>query len=338
MTVPENNSATYTVKLSHAPTADVTVTIAEGTGNDDDTSLRVTGPSNKTLTFTTANWNTAQTVRIYAAGDSDAVNGTRVINHTAAGGGFDSAPTFSVTAIERDSRAAIILRNAADTGNVSSINNVPENGSGVDYKVKLAAQPAGDVTVALSVTGDDDVSVQPASLTFTAGNYATLQTVTVSAATDADLLNGTATIAHTATGGGYDGLAAKNLSATETDTTGQIKVRDAGDSADITAISVPEERQRRLRGKAQPPAHRQRDRHAGPAIHVRHQPRRRRHHRQPDGRSPSTRAIGTSPKTVTLQRPGRQRLSCPAARTITHTATGGGYNSPTAVLTATESG
>ena len=39
VTVPENNSATYTVKLSHAPTADVTVTIAEGTGNDDDTSL-----------------------------------------------------------------------------------------------------------------------------------------------------------------------------------------------------------------------------------------------------------------------------------------------------------
>ena len=332
VTVPENSSATYTVKLSHAPTADVTVTIAEGTGNDDDTSLRVTGPSSKRLTFTTANWNTAQTVRIYAAGDSDAVNGTRAINHTAAGGGFDSAPTFSVTAIERDSRAAIILRNAADTGNVSSINNVPENGSGVDYKVKLAAQPAGDVTVALSVTGDDDVSVQPASLTFTAGNYATLQTVTVNAATDADLLNGTATIAHAATGGGYDGLAAKNLSATETDTTGQIKVKDAGDSADITGISVPE-------GGS-----------ADYKVQLSHQPtgsvtvRLALQSTSDDGDGDIT-----ANKTVLYFNTGNWntaqevRLSARedndslrGSRIITHTATGGGYNSPTKTLTATE--
>ena len=332
VTVPENSSATYTVKLSHAPTADVTVTIAEGTGNDDDTSLRVTGPSSKRLTFTTANWNTAQTVRIYAAGDSDAVNGTRAINHTAAGGGFDSAPTFSVTAIERDSRAAIILRNAADTGNVSSINNVPENGSGVDYKVKLAAQPAGDVTVALSVTGDDDVSVQPASLTFTAGNYATLQTVTVSAATDADLLNGTATIAHTATGGGYDGLAAKNLSATETDTTGQIKVKDANDNADITGISVPE-------GGS-----------ADYKVQLSHLPtgsvtvRLALQSTSDDGDGDIT-----ANKTVLYFNTGNWntaqevRLSARedndslrGSRIITHTATGGGYNSPTKALTATE--
>ena len=332
VTVLENNSATYTVKLSHAPTADVTVTIAEGTGNDDDTSLRVTGPSSKRLTFTTANWNTAQTVRIYAAGDSDAVNGTRAINHTAGGGGFDSAPTFSVTAIERDSRAAIILRNAADTGNVSSINNVPENGSGVDYKVKLAAQPAGDVTVALSVTGDDDVSVRPASLTFTAGNYATLQTVTVSAATDADLLNGTATIAHTATGGGYDGLAAKNLSATETDTTGQIKVKDANDNADITGISVPE-------GGS-----------ADYKVQLSHLPtgnvtvRLALQSTSDDGDGDIT-----ANKTVLYFNTGNWntaqevRLSARedndslrGSRIITHTATGGGYNSPTKALTATE--
>ena len=332
VTVPENNSATYTVKLSHAPTADVTVTIAEGTGNDDDTSLRVTGPSSKRLTFTTANWNTAQTVRIYAAGDSDAVNGTRVINHTAAGGGFDGALTFSVTAIERDSRAAIILRNAADTGNVSSINNVPENGSSVPYKVKLAAQPAADVTVALSVTGDGDVRVQPASLTFTAGNYATLQTVTVSAATDADLLNGTATIAHTATGGGYDGLAAKNLSATETDTTGQIKVKDANDNADITGISVPEGGNATYKVKL---------------SHL------------PTGSVTVTLALQstsddgdgdiTANKTVLYFNTGNWNTaqevrlraredndSLNGSRIITHTATGGGYNSPTKALTATE--
>ena len=55
--------------------------------------------------------------------------------------------------------------------------------------MKLAAQPAGNVTVALSISGSDpdgDISFAPSSLTFTAQNYATGQTVTVSAAADSD--------------------------------------------------------------------------------------------------------------------------------------------------------
>ena len=209
---------------------------------------------------------------------------------------------------------------------------MPENGSGVPYKVKLAAQPAADVTVALSVTGDADVSVQPASLTFTAGNYATLQTVTVSAATDADLLNGTATIAHTATGGGYDGLAAKNLSATETDTTGQIIVQSIGDHRAITELAVPE-------GGS-----------ADYQVQLSH---------LPTGSVTVTLALQstsddgdgdiTANKTVLYFNTGNWntaqevRLSARedndslnGSRIITHTATGGGYNSPTKTLTATE--
>ena len=77
VTVREYNNATYTVKLTHQPTDDVVVTIAEGTGTNDDTSIRVSSPSNKTLTFDSTNWNTPQTVRLYANGDSDSVNGTR---------------------------------------------------------------------------------------------------------------------------------------------------------------------------------------------------------------------------------------------------------------------
>ena len=46
-----------------------------------DTSITVTTPSNKKLTFTTGNWETKQTVTLSAADDADKVHGTRRITH-----------------------------------------------------------------------------------------------------------------------------------------------------------------------------------------------------------------------------------------------------------------
>ena len=54
MTIDEDGSGTFTVALATQPTATVTVDVTSG-----DTEATV---SPQTLTFTTANWNTAQTV------------------------------------------------------------------------------------------------------------------------------------------------------------------------------------------------------------------------------------------------------------------------------------
>ena len=59
--VTEASSATYTVTLATLPTADVTVSIGGTSGTD--LSL-----DKRSLTFTTSNYNTAQTVRVRAAG------------------------------------------------------------------------------------------------------------------------------------------------------------------------------------------------------------------------------------------------------------------------------
>ena len=58
--------------------------------------------------------------------------------------------------------------------------------------MKLAFQPASDVTVSVArVSGDTDLTVSGgASLTFTAANWNTAQTVTLAAAEDVDLANG----------------------------------------------------------------------------------------------------------------------------------------------------
>ncbi|WP_034593886.1 glycoside hydrolase family 48 protein [Hamadaea tsunoensis] len=91
VSVPEGGSATVGVKLSAAPTANVSVTVARSAG---DTDITVT-PA--TLTFTTANWSTAQNITIAAAEDADNTNGTATVTLSATG--YTSA---SISATESD--------------------------------------------------------------------------------------------------------------------------------------------------------------------------------------------------------------------------------------------
>ena len=212
--VPEGSTATYKVKLDKQPRADVTVTIAEGSGDPD---LTVSSPSNKQLTFTSSTWNTAQTVTLRAAQDSGAFFGTRPITHTAAGAdsGYSAAPTVNLTANEMEDDVSIAIHD----GSHVDINTITvREGSTATYHVELSAQPMSDVTVTLSAaSGDDDITFSPASLTFSASNWQTGQVVTISAAADSDTANGTKTITHTATGGGYGNAPTASMTVTEQD-------------------------------------------------------------------------------------------------------------------------
>ena len=53
------------------------------------------------MTFTTTNWNTAQTVTVSAADDNDLADGTATFLHTAGGGDY-AGITRSLTATEDD--------------------------------------------------------------------------------------------------------------------------------------------------------------------------------------------------------------------------------------------
>ena len=105
---------------------------------------------------------------------------------------------------------------------------VEEGGSGT-YTVVLDSEPTAEVTVTIGGTTGTDVSVDPATLTFTASSWDTAQTVTVSAAEDDDTLDDDpVTLTHTATGGDYEGLSGGSVEVTieETDTP-VISVSDA---------------------------------------------------------------------------------------------------------------
>ena len=121
-----------------------------------------------------------------------------------------------------------------------------EGGSGT-YTVKLESQPTATVKIALSVTGDSDVTVSADTLTFTTGNWSTAQTVTVSGAQDADAANDTATVRHTVSGGDYgtNNVAADSVAVTvnddETASSGltlSVSPASVGEGAGATTLTV----------------------------------------------------------------------------------------------------
>ncbi len=91
--------------------------------------------------------------------------------------------------------------------------NVPEGGT-AQFRVKLSARPATDVTVSVAnVAGDSSISVQSgASLTFSSALWNVFKAVTLYAAVDADAIYGQATIRCSA-----PGFVNKNVTATEQD-------------------------------------------------------------------------------------------------------------------------
>ena len=96
LTVPEGETATYTVALTTVPGAAVTVRI---TGVSGDVSL-----DRAELEFPRRDWDIAQTVTVAAAQDDDTSTDAAVtLTHRASGGGYDGiAGTLRVTIAEDD--------------------------------------------------------------------------------------------------------------------------------------------------------------------------------------------------------------------------------------------
>ena len=182
LAVPEGGSNTYDVVLGHLPTGDVTVTVTvDDTANNDVTTAE------ESLVFTTANWNEPKTVTVRAAEDDDALTDSDVtISHTVSGANYEgvAAPGLTVSITEKDTAGVTI--------DATSLTVTEGDDTGVSYTVKLATQPAGDVTVTISGHSGTDLSISGTTLsgddelTFTTANWATAQTVTVKAAEDDD--------------------------------------------------------------------------------------------------------------------------------------------------------
>ena len=224
LTVTEGASdGSYTVVLDTRPSGDVTVTV----GGHDGTDLSL---DKTTLTFTPANWDQPQTVTVSAAPDDDAAADEVTLTHAVSGTGeyaSVAAADVVVTITDDDSAGVSVTP--------TELTVTEGDAGGGSYTVVLASQPTADVTV--TVGGDDgsDVTVSPGALTFTAANWATPQTVTVSAAPDDDAAADEVTLTHAVSGTGeYASVAAADVVVTITDDD------SAGVSVEPTALTVTE--------------------------------------------------------------------------------------------------
>ena len=217
--VAEGDDGEYTVRLATQPTAQVTVAITGHSGTD-----LTLAPASASLTFTTATWNTAQTVTVSAGEDDDGANDAATLLHTASGGDYaGETASVSVTVTDDDEAGLTVSTTAL---------GVTEGDDG-EYTVRLATQPSATVTVAITGQASTDLTLDTASLTFTTASWNTAQTVTVSAGEDDDAANDAATLLHTASGGDYAGETA-SVAVTVTDDD------DVGLTLSTTALGVTE--------------------------------------------------------------------------------------------------
>ena len=199
--VDEGATATYTVKLDTAPTDDVTVAISS---NNTDVTVSPTS-----LTFTMTTWNSAQTVTVSAGQDADAANDMATLTHNPSGADYGSVGDADLAVTVTDDETAGVT--------VTPTSLMVNEGDSGTYTVKLDTQPTSSVTVTVNDPTNTDVMADPASLTFSTSNWATPQTVTVSAAEDDDSTEDAATVMHTVSGGDYASFAASSVAVTVTD-------------------------------------------------------------------------------------------------------------------------
>ena len=203
LTVEEEDATggTYTVKLSHEPSVEVTVTV---TGQDE-TDLELTGlGEGDTLTFTTSTWDDAQTVTVKADQDTDAANDKVTLTHAATGGEYEGVEADLPVTVDDDETVSIVLSKTTLT--------VDEEGAdGETYTVKLSHEPSVEITVTVSGQDQTDLEItglgEGNTLTFDATTWDDAQTVTVKAREDADAKNDSVTLTHTGAGGEYEGVA-----------------------------------------------------------------------------------------------------------------------------------
>ncbi|MFK0733225.1 MAG: ExeM/NucH family extracellular endonuclease, partial [Gloeotrichia echinulata HAB0833] len=225
-------TASFTVVLTSQPTANVTIALSSA-----NTAEGTVSPTS--LTFTAANWNTAQTVTLTGV-DDQVADGNIAYNITGTASSSDSNYqgrnfTVNATNIDNDTAGVTIIETNGAT-------NVTEGGATDSYSVKLNTAPTANVTITLT-PNNAQVNLgagagTPTTLTFTAANWNVAQTVTVTAVDDAVVEgNHSSIITHTASSSDSNynniSIAAVTANITDNDTAG-VTITQSGGSTDVT--------------------------------------------------------------------------------------------------------
>ena len=165
----------------------------------------------------------AVTLNGTAITDRDFTNGITVSPLLAG----DNGIVVTVTAENGDTRTYTVTvtraENTADTPGVTvsktALTVTEQDTTGDSYTVVLDTEPTANVTVTVAGHSGTDVTANPGTLTFTASNWDTARTVTVTAGNDADTTDDSVTLTHSAasTDNDYSGIAINEVAVTVSD-------------------------------------------------------------------------------------------------------------------------
>ena len=240
VTTEAGGTATFTVVLASQPSAGVSIGIASS-----DPTEGAALPA--TVTFTSANWNVAQTVTVTGVDDPfvDGPIGYSIVTAAAVSTdpGYAGINPSDVSVTNNDNDAAGITVNPT-AGLVTT-----EAGGAATFTIVLNSQPAAGVSIGLSSSDPTEGTVAPASVSFTSGDWNVAQTVTVTGVDDA-IVDGAIgytilTAAATSADPVFNGVDPVNVSVTNSDNdaagitvtpTSGLTTTEAGGTATFTVV------------------------------------------------------------------------------------------------------
>ncbi len=175
-------TSTFTVKLNTQPTANVTVAVSST-----DTGEGTVSPSS--MTFTPSNWNSDQTVTVTGANDSiddgDQNYDITLDPASTADANYNGLANVDVGVTTTDDDTAGITLSDLGAGTPrETVTEATGASRTATFDVELDSEPTANVVIALSSTDTSEGTVSPASLTFTASNWNSTQTVTLTGVDD----------------------------------------------------------------------------------------------------------------------------------------------------------
>ena len=185
LTIDENaGTGTFTVVLDVQPSNDVVFDVAS-----DKTEEATVDKA--TLTFTSANWDTPQTVTVTGVDDDidrdDTATITVMVKDASSDDSFDALTdqTAGITLTDDDTAGFTVSKIAL---------TIDENAGTGSFTVVLNSEPTSDVVFDVTSDKTDEATIDKSTLTFTSANWDTSQTVTVTGVDDDIDRDDTATI------------------------------------------------------------------------------------------------------------------------------------------------
>ncbi len=247
VTTEAGGTATFTVVLDCAPAAEVTIDLTSS-----DTAEGTVSPAS--LIFTSADWNTPQTVTVTGVDDA-VMDGDAVYTVvTAPAVSFDPAYAgtnpndVTVTNMDNDAPGSGGITVDPISGLLTA-----EAGGTATFTVVLDSQPTGDVVIGLTSSDTGEGMVSSSSITFTSSDWDMARTVTVTGVDDA-LIDGNiayniVTAPAVSTDINYNGWDAADVSVTNQDDdaagiivnpTSGLVTTEAGGTASFTVVLTSE--------------------------------------------------------------------------------------------------